>query len=207
MLDILSTILSALLPLPPCRARIKSETSDSFVRLYTPCVTPLGTALASYQVAVVQAAITANKFYNDQHAAKLLAALLMRYIENHPAESLCLVPIPLSHQRQQERGYNQVEEVIRALPKSTQKTIISLPLLTRTRHTTPQTTLNRTKRLHNLTGAFSCSEALIPHITEGTTIILLDDVLTTGATLSAAKAALRTTLPEHITLECVALAH
>ncbi len=78
-------------------------------------------------------------------------------------------------------------------------------MLVRTRHTPPQTELDRAQRLKNLHGAFTINARGVPNTISSLHILLLDDVMTTGTTLRSAKAALATLRPASIT--CVALAH
>ncbi len=92
-----------------------------------------------------------------------------------------LTPIPLHRARLRQRGYDQALELARPLAKS-----LSLPLrdglLIRKRHTQPQSRLGALQRRRNLRGAFEVREgiALPRHVA------LIDDVMTTGATLHAA---------------------
>lgn len=104
------------------------------------------------------------------------------------AERSALVPVPLSSKRLRERGYNQSLELARALAPRW-----SLPVwtdvLARVRHTQTQTQLTPGDRLRNVSGAFAASAAMRP-ILRGTHLILVDDVVTTAATLNACAAAL-----------------
>ena len=88
-----------------------------------------------------------------------------------------LVPVPVHAERQAARGYNQAELIGRQLSRS-----FALPLfaiLERTRPTTKQHRLNRVARLNNLLGAFAVVSRPPP------TVILVDDIITTTATLEA----------------------
>lgn len=128
------------------------------------------------------------KFRWDAAAARPLAAGM--------AEALALsgladtqdgaAPVPLHPKRQRERGYNQAALLARAVCGHT-----GLPLwedaLTRTRHGTSQITRSREERLAALTGAFTADGARVA----GKRVLLIDDVLTTGATaVSCAQALL-----------------
>lgn len=97
-----------------------------------------------------------------------------------------VVPLPLHRRRLLQRGYNQAQEVAEAVAAG-----IGLPVqagwLRRVRPTRQQARLSRGERLQNLAGAF---RAELPRLARGG-ILLVDDVLTTGATVCAAAAALR----------------
>lgn len=101
----------------------------------------------------------------------------------HPVE--CTVPIPLSAQRLRERGYNQALLLARALAAPQ----IQPALLERVRHTQPQAGQHRAERLRNLRGAFSVPPQRQSAIV-GRHLLLVDDVITTGATVQAAAHAL-----------------
>ena len=94
-----------------------------------------------------------------------------------------LVPVPVHAERRAARGYNQAELLGRGLSRR-----LGLPLYTvleRTRPTTKQHRLNRVARLNNLRGAFAVLSRPPP------TVILIDDILTTTATLEACASVLR----------------
>jgi ComF family protein len=99
-----------------------------------------------------------------------------------------LVPIPLSTRRRRSRGYNQAAAIARALGRRWAMPV-SERLLSRTRDTGTQTALTPEARLENVAGAFVAHPAH-PGEGQGGAIILIDDVLTTGATLVAAATAL-----------------
>ena len=103
------------------------------------------------------------------------------------------LPIPLSAERLAERGYNQSLLLARQL--SPQKT--QAELLLRTRHTPVQRTLPRAERLANLNGAFAV-EPLRAAEVRGRTVLLVDDVMTSGASLHTAAQALREAGARHI---------
>ena len=94
----------------------------------------------------------------------------------------CIVPIPLHRTRFLERGYNQSNTLARGIGK-----IITVPvldnLLIRSRATRTQTGLNTRERQDNVAAAFSIG---LPNEAVGKHVLLVDDVLTTGATLCAA---------------------
>lgn len=90
-----------------------------------------------------------------------------------------IVPVPLHPARQRDRGFNQAELLGRLLSDRT-----SLPMkraLQRTRFTTTQTAFDRAERMENLRGAFRLRNKTDM---QGLRVLLIDDILTTGATLS-----------------------
>jgi ComF family protein len=103
-------------------------------------------------------------------------------------ERTALVPVPLSAKRERERGYNQSERLARALAPAWRIPVWS-DVLTRTRHTETQTRLAPGERLRNVTGAFSARASARDSL-HGAHLVVVDDVVTTAATLNACAAAL-----------------
>lgn len=102
-----------------------------------------------------------------------------------------LLPMPLSAERLQTRGFNQSWELARAL--AGQSGTAARPdarLLLRIRNTPPQSQLKREARLHNVRGAFVVDPLRAGELA-GRQVLLVDDVMTSGATLFAAAQALR----------------
>jgi ComF family protein len=159
-------------------------------------------SLSSYHDPRIRALIHEAKFHNNTHACAILGALVAHYILLHMHEYDYIVPIPLSPARIRARGYNQVECILRTLNPSSLSIPIQTRLLTRTRNTAPQTSLAREARLHNIRGAFTCTQ---PELVRNARILLIDDVLTTGATLHEAAGTLELHSPMRVT--CLALAH
>ncbi len=96
-----------------------------------------------------------------------------------------VVPVPLGKLRTKERGYNQIGLV--AMPLAAVNHWRYTPqVLARFRETKSQVGLTATERKANVSGAFRAEAALV----SGATILLIDEVATTGATLSACAAAL-----------------
>jgi ComF family protein len=88
-----------------------------------------------------------------------------------------LVPVPMSPERERERGYNPAALLANGLSSKTQ--IRTKPLLRKTRPTRPQMSLSREERSRNPRGAYQVAEGTILPAK----IILVDDVFTTGSTL------------------------
>ena len=130
------------------------------------------------------------KYENHLELRGLLGTMLGETLGNDPRlaaaenERWPLVPVPLHSRRFRERGYNQAWELCLTLRRRFPGLPLA-PILRRTRYTTMQASLHREDRLNNLQGAFALSR--LPwnrHRVSGRTVLLVDDVLTTGATLS-----------------------
>lgn len=126
------------------------------------------------------------KYENARAAASLLGRLMSDYLAANPLPGDRLMPVPLHPAKLRERGYNQAE----LLAKEVGKTVglpVDAKLLYRARNTPAQVrAVNRQQRIANTADAFA-----IRGSADGQSIILIDDVSTTGSTLTAAAAALK----------------
>ena len=136
------------------------------------------------------------KFRGEAGWARPLATLLRSapWVELALERCDAVLPMPLAPGRLRERGFNQSLELARRLaPRKTDAT-----LLLRTRETPPQSGLARAERLRNLRGAFAV-EPLRAEKVKGRRLVLVDDVMTSGASLFAAAETLKLAGAAHIT--------
>ncbi len=190
---------------PPSTKEIllNSVSVDYFINLYLPTVYMNTTVLLPYSNKYVKASIYLMKFNYNKRAYQFLSSVLHKYVDTLPAETI-IIPIPLGRKRKQDRGYNQVTEVVKKAIQTNPDVHIYERVLCRTTETKKQTSLSKEERKQNIIGVFSVKKYNAQNI-EGKNIILLDDVLTTGATMQEAKATLLPLNPAKIT--CVALSH
>ncbi|MEK7873718.1 MAG: ComF family protein [Chloroflexota bacterium] len=133
----------------------------------------------------VQAAVRALKYHNLRVVASPLGVEMARYLQAWGVGLDIVVPVPLHPRRLRERGYNQAELLARALGKETGLSV-QPEALARVRDTPAQARApSAAERRRNVTGAFSARE-----VVRGRRALLVDDVCTTGATLSACAEAL-----------------
>jgi ComF family protein len=99
-----------------------------------------------------------------------------------------VVAVPLSRKRMKQRGYNQSDRLAGALGPSWRVPVLD-DVLVRVRHTDTQTRLTPGERLRNVSGAF-CARPSARGVLRGAHIVVVDDVVTTAATLNACAAAL-----------------
>ena len=189
---------------------LRSVSADTFLALTIPHLVPVtrpGTiVLLPFNNNSVRSAIHEAKYHGNEHAFTLLAGALNPYLHRANVMStaktglVVLIPVPLGGKRRKKRGFNQIEEITRRAVEGL-NIVIDTTLLERSRETTSQISLPRHTREENMRGAFRTTRCADP----ANTYVLIDDVVTTGATLQAAIEALRGAGAKHIIP--LALAH
>ena len=124
--------------------------------------------------------VHALKFRGELALAGLLGEMLAREISSHEVD--CVVPVPLSAGRLRSRGYNHAAEIARHVAAGK----LELALCVRSLDTPPQMDLPYAERQRNVRGAFRCTRALV-----GQSVAVVDDVMTTGATLNEVASTLK----------------
>ena len=148
--------------------------------------------------------ISRYKFGEHPGWATFFAAMLLQVpgvsqaMADLPNTDLVL-PMPLSKERLQTRGFNQAWELASALAaQSGSRATADSSLLLRVKNTQPQTELLRQERLANVKGAFQVDPLRTAEL-KGRRVILVDDVMTSGASLFTAAQALKAAGAAHIT--------
>jgi ComF family protein len=158
-------------------------------------------ALFPYEQPIIQL-ITALKFQHKLSHANMLGSHFIKAIKthwyrHHPLPDLIL-PIPLHPKRLQERGFNQALEIAKPIARA-----LHLPIdtsgLKRRLYTAPQSGLTADERKQNIANAFKTYRRY-----DGLTIALLDDVVTTGQTVTACSHALLKSGAKRVHIWCAA---
>jgi ComF family protein len=136
-------------------------------------------AVCAYQGAA-RKAVTTLKFRSGRYLAPLIGDLMRVELRRRPIRADVLVPIPIAPKRLRDRGYNQTELLAREVVEAVGARLAT-DLLRRVDRPAQQR-LTAAERLSNLDDAIRC---VAPEQVHGQRVLLLDDVCTTGATLSA----------------------
>lgn len=131
------------------------------------------------------------KFHYQENLGKILSQIAIDYLKKNQLTTtlsdFILIPLPLHRRRYLERGFNQSQIIAQNIKQYLNTPLIDDSLI-RTKYTKHQTKLNMNKRLKNISGVFSITnkQKII-----GKKILLIDDVVTTGASLNEAAKILR----------------
>jgi len=166
---------------------------------------PIDSALAALDYAYPWSSLISRyKFGEHPGWAAFFAEILLKVPEVNQAladlqSTDLILPMPLSVERLQTRGFNQAWELAHALAKqSGSKASTDNRILLRVKNTRPQTELLRQERLANVKDAFLIDPLRVAAL-KGKRVILVDDVMTSGASLFTASMALRAAGAAHIT--------
>jgi ComF family protein len=137
----------------------------------------------SYEGALKQS-LAKLKYDRQRRIAEPLGHWLAELWQPQSMRSWVAVPIPLHRDRQQQRGYNQAHLIAQSFCQSTGLPLRSQGLI-RPLATTAQYGLSRTDRYQNLQSAFSLGSEL-QNLSPKLSVVVIDDIFTTGATFKAA---------------------
>ncbi|OQY48540.1 MAG: hypothetical protein B6242_02035 [Anaerolineaceae bacterium 4572_78] len=143
-------------------------------------------SVAFFEGGSLRKAIHHFKYNNNQMLATDFAGLLTECYMNNQLDSDVIVPVPLHKSRYKERGYNQSELLSSYLSELIERPIDNQTLI-RHQKTVSQTTLSSKERKENVMQAFKCKGNAL----NGKSILLIDDVCTSGSTLEACAEALK----------------
>ena len=147
---------------------------------------------------IVQKILFELKYKQNKKAGFLLGKLIAATINDHIEfnDSTILIPIPISNARKRKRGYNQTELICNSIVANGYKSAIFKGLL-KTKNSATQTHKDRVQRSLHLSSIFKLTQA---YKLTGKDIVIIDDVLTTGATIEAAYHCLSKARPKSISM-------
>ncbi len=149
-------------------------------------------AIFNYQDPIIKKAIWELKYYHKRYLGKKLGQLLYEFLLEDISDirimslgqKIYVIPIPISKRKIKLRGYNQSKIIAQGFCSSAQEDIFDLrsDIVYKKTETIPQAKiLNKNKRLKNVKNTFEIKNQ---ELIKGRTIILIDDVITTGATMN-----------------------
>lgn len=207
--EILKIILESFLPTTPQQKFLKNISAEKLLELsgekkYPAFKNCLGSL--NYHNKIVKDAVWSLKFRNNAKMAKIFAEIIYdNLLEelselkiSHNFDQPLLIPIPMSKNKKISRGYNQTELIAQELVKldKNQSFEYRKNILKKTKDTLPQSrTSGQEERAKNLQG---CFRVVMPKLIKHRNIILLDDVITTGTTMSEAEKEIRKHSPKKI---------
>ncbi len=156
-----------------------------------------GTRVLGEYVAPLKTAIWALKFSGCRQVAGPLGEMLAAMWRTPPLLAAeCIVAVPMPPRRKRRQGYDHAEELARAVSHA-----LGLPLvrngIARTREAPTQHTLSAQRRRDNVRDLFACTPRGAARV-RGRAVLVVDDVMTTGATLNAVAEALRHAGASHV---------
>lgn len=158
-----------------CDRKLRNTPLSILVRPLPPLLISISTG---YHNGILQKAIHALKYEGVMDVVPALGDRLSAALAEQSVTFDTIIPVPIFKVRLKERGYNQSQVIGSYMAQYMVQPVLAAAL-ERTRHTPPQVGLSQRARVENVRDAFRANPSLV----SDTTILLLDDVMTTGATL------------------------
>ncbi len=147
---------------------------------------PIKIKALAFHDGAMKEAVHRLKYDRDLGLGKLLGKMLVPIVQKHKWEIDLIAPVPLGRKRRKERGYNQAEVIAFPLAYHLKKEF-DASIIIRCRETRTQIGLTVKERYENMEGAFVVKNGKV----KGKSILLVDDVYTSGATMKSAVNALK----------------
>ena len=192
-------------PCPRCALPSAGRTSTTTLKYCTDCQQHRFYFAKTHAPFLMQAGIRDLihlwKFQHQPQLSPLLASLFIRAMSPTPPSPspLLLVPVPTQWRRQLQRGFDHTRVLAQAIAATYPHSLTVKPWLRHTRSGATQHRLNRYARWRNQHERFAVNERV-----HGRYVVLLDDVMTTGATVNAAAAACLKAGAKQVTVWCLA---
>jgi len=206
--NIFVIITDALFPLDETEKRLLKLEPDEAIPVFSPAVKfdssvlPLmnTSSLFTYKDKLVEKLVWTIKYKKSAHSAKIAAYALCakisgtEYKRGMQGRYILIIPMPISKRRRRERGFNQCELIMDEMKKidNNKGHIYAYDILERDAHTDRHTTMSRKDRLNSGSNLFSINESAQHDIVgneplENFSVMIIDDVITTGSTMSDAQ--------------------
>ncbi|MCX7125210.1 MAG: ComF family protein [Gammaproteobacteria bacterium] len=162
---------------------------------------PFDNTFSLFQYAApISSLITKLKFHGDLSIAKLFSHYWINFLSEKKTLPELIIPKPLHYKRLKERGFNQALEIAKPIGKHFQITIDTKSCI-KLKNTAPQSSLSAAMRRQNLKNGFALSYSITAKH-----VAILDDVMTTGNTVSEMSQLLRISGVERVDIWCCARA-
>lgn len=148
----------------------------------------------SYDNFIVKRLISQFKYGFVKELSKPLADLILINLRDIDLTDFILIPVPLYINKLKQRGFNQTEEIAKHISNSLNISVLT-NVLFKTKQTTAQVELKKEQREQNLEKAFSIEK---PELIKDKSILLIDDVFTTGSTMKECSRILKQANPKEI---------
>jgi ComF family protein len=199
------TVLDALFPVSKAEEELSLFAPETAFRILPRAPAYAGLAVAllearsifAYKDERVSRLIWSLKYKRSAHAAALGGYALWREL-CRGAGKMIIVPMPITPRRRRERGFNQCELLVDEIKRLDENGLLAVKkdLLMRVHHTSRQTLKSRTDRLSSAKGIFAANKEMAARLRgspafKEASIVVIDDVITTGSTMREALDALK----------------